>query len=277
MGLLVVLGATGRAYAEPTKDECVDADTHGQDARAAGKFRDARAQFEICVSPACPAIVRSDCTERLDDVTKNAPSIIFEVKDASGADLAQTSVTMDGKPLLTHLDGKAVPVDTGDHTFVFTAQGHLPNTQHVLVHDGDQGRHVRIVIGATATQEPSEVSEPVAPVAPVPVTPVTPTAPYWTGRRIAGVVTLGVGAVALGIGGVIGLVGLGQFNQATTEPFPAAHDDSLTAIATGNVATGVVIAGGVIAAAGLVIWLTAPSAHVQVGASGSGAWLRGTF
>ena len=87
----------------------------------------------------------------------------------------------------------------------------------------------------------------------------------------------GVGVVGLGVGGGLALQAKGRFDGASNESGTPRNTDSAHAVRDGNIATGMVITGGVLAAAGLVLWLTAPSASPQVGTNGTGVFVRGSF
>ncbi len=118
-GSILVLTAAGNALAAPTKDQCVDAYTRAQDQRRDSKLLDARRSFLLCASESCPRLVRSDCVKSLDELASALPGIVFEAKDGAGQDLSAVTVTMDGALLVDHLDGSAIAVDPGEHTFVF--------------------------------------------------------------------------------------------------------------------------------------------------------------
>ena len=288
---VLVLFVAATAHADPTKDECVDANTRGQVARTAGKFREARAAFELCSAPSCPAMIRSDCTERLDDVTRNAPTVVFDVKDAAGVDLVETTVTIDGAPFLQRLDGHSVAVDSGEHTFVFTSRGHLPSTQHVLVHDGDKERRVSVVMGAPALEQPTQPVEAPPPVEqkPPPDEPASP----GRAQRTIGIVLGATGLVTLGVSALLTGLSVSAWNQSQAECSDTSctqHDqavmdhDNAYALAVG--ATVTVIAGGVLAATGLLVVLSAPHAKKNADArlrltplvgSTTGLVIGGTF
>jgi hypothetical protein len=94
---------------------------------------------------------------------------------------------------------------------------------------------------------------------------------------VASATITGVGLVGMGVSGILGLVAKSKFNTAKTEPQPTQDTDSKSALSTANVATVVVAVGAAVTVGGLVFWLTAPSAPVQVGASGEGVLVRGAF
>ncbi len=97
------------ARADMTKDQCIDANGKGQVLRRDGKLAAAREQLRSCADPSCPAMVRDDCNKRLDSLEAAQPSMVFDVKDAAGADVINVVVTVDGQKLTDHLDGRYAP------------------------------------------------------------------------------------------------------------------------------------------------------------------------
>jgi hypothetical protein len=130
-----------------TKDQCVDANSKAQPLRRAGKLVAARAQLAICADPRCPGIVRDDCTQRLDDLERVQPTIVFDAKDSAGNDLSEVKVSMDGKALVGRLDGTAIAVDPGPHAFTFEVSGQPNITRGFVLKEGEKLRRERIVIG----------------------------------------------------------------------------------------------------------------------------------
>ncbi len=287
------------ALADPTRDECVDANTRAQTLRQAGKLSESRAQLEICVSPSCPAIVRQDCTERLDEVNRASPSVLFDVTDAAGNDLAATHVTMDGKPLVERLDGKYVMIDPGEHTFVFTTTGHLPKTLHAVVHEGDKQRRIKVQFGAAAEDEPApEVKPSEPPQAPhnVELPPAEEAETHSSpgnGQRVAAVVVGSVGVVGLGLGIAFAAAAASTWSTSKSEcnttscpDRPDALIDHDNAYNLATASTVAFIAGGVLAASGLIWFIAAPRKHSGesalhvtpvLGARVAGLSIGGTF
>jgi hypothetical protein len=204
-------------------------------------------------------------------------------------------IKRDGTALDSGAWGLAIPVDPGPHTVTAEGAGRLPwsttvritdpgKTVTVDVPDSAQGGGVARVVAPVPLAPPAP--PPRSPVAAPPSEPPSPTlvetpqggsTSYWTGRRIAGVVVSGVGVVGLGVGGIVGLVAKSKFSTAEGETGSLRANDSASAVSLGNAATGLVIGGAVVAAAGLVVWLTAPRAPVQVGANIGQVVLRGSF
>lgn len=84
--------------AEPTTDQCIDGSEAAQKARRAGHFREAIERFALCASPACPGPVREDCLRRRDEAERNAPTVVFDVRDAFGNGVKPVSLKVDGEP-----------------------------------------------------------------------------------------------------------------------------------------------------------------------------------
>jgi hypothetical protein len=215
MGLLVGLElglcSPGAALAaDPSKQECVAANESAQDLQRTGRLLDARVQLATCIATSCPAAVRQDCAQRLEEVTRIVPTVIFEAKDASGNDLGTVRVVMDGKRLVERLDGNAVQVDPGEHHFVFESDGFAPLEKLVVVRVAEKDRVVRVTLVPRPVEPPQKpaVTEPPLPVSPPPP-PVLPPAPPPAapppsrGLPASAWASFGVGAAGLVAGGVL--------------------------------------------------------------------------
>jgi hypothetical protein len=286
-GLTVsAFGAVAQA-ADPTTTDCLSANESSIKLGSEHKLRDARAQLLTCSASSCPTDIRNACTRRMGDVNAALPTIVFEVKDPSGNDLSAVAITMDGKPLADRLDGSALPMDPGAHDFTFDVAGQPTAKKRLVIYEGEKNRRERVVIGtAIATgavplaTDASGTKAAIVVGSPAPAdhaANVTPSPSYWTGRRIGGVVATATGVVGVAAGGVIGLIAKGQYSTASGETGTSRQTDSAHAVTAGDVATVVVCVGGALAAAGLIIWLTAPSAQTSVGTNGTEVFLRGSF
>jgi hypothetical protein len=142
----------------PSADVCATASDDAQPLRKAGKLREAKQRLLVCVNGRCPSVVRSDCTVQLNEVEQVMPSVVFGAKDARGADVAAVLVTMDGAKLADHLDGTSLPVDPGQHRFVFEMAGAPPLTRDLLIREGEKDRQESIVFGAPPTSGPATAS-----------------------------------------------------------------------------------------------------------------------
>lgn len=139
--------AVVRADAGPSREACIAASESAEPLRKAGKLLTARKNLLVCIAQECPKVLRDDCTEQLVALENALPSIVFSAKGPSGEDLAAVRVAMDGAPLLPRLDGSAVPVDPGEHTFVFEAEGFPTVTKKLVIAQGAKNRSETVAIG----------------------------------------------------------------------------------------------------------------------------------
>jgi hypothetical protein len=129
------------------KQTCNTAYQDAQVAKDGHKYLRAREQLRICASSSCPGFITKDCTEWLKDIDPRVPSVVFTAKNAAGADVSDVKVTMDGAPLADKLDGIAVDVDPGRHTFGFEGPDGKTE-QTVVVPEGTKAQHIGVTFGA---------------------------------------------------------------------------------------------------------------------------------
>jgi len=259
--------------AEPTKKECVAANEGGQDLRQGGKLREARAALAVCMSPRCPRPVREDCAQRLADIEAALPTLVFVAKDGDGNDLRDVRVSMDGQDLAAS-DGNAVAVDPGDRAFTFTKEGFPPATSDVVVHEGDKNRRIQVVLGApkpAASETTTASPEPhVAATAGTETKGLFGLAP--AAQRGIGLGVGIAGVVGLGVGAVYGILSKITYDHAFQTDCGGNKDACNAAGTAGNVTANqqadasniAFIAGGVLTAAGIVLYLATPAGTVSV-------------
>jgi hypothetical protein len=124
---------------------CVRAAEDAQSLRSAHRLRAAFKHLLVCSQSNCPSVVRKDCSYWLTEVEKLVPSVTVQAVDKDGRDLTDVSVSMDGEPLVSRLDGLAVPVDPGVRTFRFEHVGSTPIEQKIVIREGQKGRPIRIM------------------------------------------------------------------------------------------------------------------------------------
>lgn len=280
--VLVVLGAPATiARAAPDDgriDRCIGANTAAQSLRRDGKFGAARAELEACVDASCPALVRDNCNQRLDELDRAQPTIVFDARDHQGHDVSEVTVEVDGRPFAQRLDGLAVAVDPGEHTFTFEVKGRPKVTRRFVLREGEKGRRERILLGDTALRLAVGGSPPGS--SPVEATPLG-------GQRVASLLTLGVGLVGIGTGVALAVQAKAKANDAdaycpgTVCANDAARRMSHDANVAGNLATVAFAVGAAGIAGAVVLWLTAePSASspsAEVALVGGTLRVRGTW
>jgi hypothetical protein len=184
--------------------------------------------------------------------------------------------------------GSAIPVDPGQHTVTAWAPGRKPLLKTVdLRGDAATGS---VVISAI-DMDPSLKADSGTKSPPATSTPSNKGGGFGTQRKIA-VVTGGLGLVALGVGTAFGIKAAGAKSASDDHCVGNICDEEgiqlrADGIKWGDLATAFFIGGGVATAAGVVIYVTAPSggrasAKAEVGVTSVsvgplGAAIRGQF
>jgi hypothetical protein len=258
------------------KSACVDANTQGQNLRRDGKLAAARAPLRACAASTCPAIVRNDCTQRLDEVERAQPTIVFEVKDAAGGDVIDVRVSIDGQLLTAHLDGTATMVDPGTHDVTFEAAGQPPVTRRLLIHEGEKGRREQLTLGrpGVASTSGAPPSAGAATSGELPATPPVQASSGLGTQRVVAIAAGGAGVVGVGVGVVFGLMASSAWNSAKSAcgastsqcaDVTSASSYRSTTLTDGTVSTVALIAGGVLLAGGAVLFLTGGQGEAGAG------------
>lgn len=216
---------------------------------------------------------------------KNAPDPFVRAqedakKEIIGLDqkIAWATITVTGpaKPVVT-LDDESIPaaalggkrpINPGEHVVKASGPGYL-----------EREERFSIVSGAATTVEVALEVDPHAGDLPEPVPGTPSTGDTGDGQRIGGYVTLGVGAAGLLMGVITGGLAVGKHGELDDGcpggTCPPALQGTLDDFHTlGTVSTVGIVAGGVLAATGLVVVLTAPSEPTTEPAAVTGAALR---
>lgn len=179
------------ASADPSKAECIDAHSRGQDARDQGKLTLARKLFLTCAQSSCPQLVVNDCARWTDEVARLQPTVTFAARDTTGTDLPDTTLYIDGVLVTPRLDdGRPRDIDPGKHTVRFSHQGR-DQTLAIVVGSGERGRSVVASFPKLGAPQPAAASAPVAQTEVPPPRVSRPT----------GAVVLMIGGAALAVGG----------------------------------------------------------------------------
>jgi hypothetical protein len=188
-----------------------------------------------------------------------------------------------------------VAVDPGKHSIEASAPGKKPWTQ---VEDA-QGRGQIAKVQVPALEDlppPAAAIATTTTAASVPdEAPAAPTESRSSPLKIVGITTAGIGAAGLVVGAILGVEALSKNSDANKNHCGAAlgfpsdpnrcDPQGVTlrsdAVDAGNLSTIGFAAGGALFAGGVLMWLLAPSAHVQaapaVGSGSTGVVLRGNF
>ena len=269
--LALVCAAASAAPAQARADDaaCIAATEQSLPLRKQGKLHDALKQLAACTDTSCPAEVRDECAKRIGDVNAAMPTLILAAKDGSGNDLFDVKVSMDGSALAGSLDGRPLAIDPGEHAFRFEAKGQDPVEKKLVLREGEKDRREGVVIGPLPTT-------PATAAAPPPTAaPQQPAGPFWTTPRTLGVISGAAGVVGLGLGAYFGAFALGAQNREKTDCASSAacnnpaqgQEDYSKANTDATASTVSFVAGGVLLAAGVVLWFLSPS--TESGAQGA--------
>ena len=163
--------------------------------RAEGQYRKARAVLLECVNAQCGGDVRRRCAATLQKLDSVTPSIVVRAEDPAGNDVQDVSVSLGDELLVTSLDGMAIPVDPGEHRFVFTRPGHDAVVQTLTIAQGEKFRAIDVLIGST----------PNLALPPVSTTTTAGAGGISSERLVASGTLIGVGVIGVGSYAYLGL------------------------------------------------------------------------
>jgi hypothetical protein len=275
-----------RASHADEKSACIDASEQGQRLRAAHELVEARAQFLVCAARHCPSIVQQLCDGWLAEVENSLPTVVLTAKSALGADLVDVVVTVDGRSLLTKLEGQASPVNPGRHIFHFSLADGTQLDQQVVVKEGEKNQGIAVSLGSKLPRETMRHGR-IEPPGPPPAAALSGqgSGPWATVGWGMG----GVGIAGLGVGTVFGLLAVSDDHNAHCNAQNQCLPGPLSQARSAALASDIgFIAGGVLVAAGGALVLFAPkkgpeggSVRVNlapaVGARTGGITLGGSF
>jgi hypothetical protein len=289
VSLAAPCAARADGKANDDRKVCTDAYGKAQTLRDDHKLRDAREQLRVCSQPTCKAFIVKDCTSWLLDVEARLPSIVLSAKDARGQALVDVTVSMDGTVVEPKLDGDSIEVDPGQHTFTFVASDGTKVEQSFAVLEGQKAQSVAAIVPTTASLSVAK-AEQEAVRAPAKDEPRAAPARGASPQKTIGIVVGAVGLASVAVGAVFGLLAqsakdsyeqqcgsnVGQPAGLCTYQGVQGHNDAATKAA---LSSGFFIGGAVAAAAGVVLFFTAPKGapSAAVGLGPSGLVVRGDF
>jgi hypothetical protein len=252
-----------------TETALADCDVH------VGKLASALAAYRDVIAREPNSKRRKAAVDLVAKLDLRVPRIIVKVED-------DADVRLDGAPLAATAQG--APVDFGHHEIVATKPGRVDFHKTVTITDEGQlvTINAKLVDAAPAPTVAKAAPAPAAAAPPPPprVSPhVEPVSPSH--RRTYAVATIGVGGAGLVTGIVFGALARSKWNSAkavcggsttcaTQAEADAAGKLGAQAHSRATLSTIFSIAGGAVAAAGVVLYATAPSGpsghEVQVSA-----------
>jgi hypothetical protein len=164
--VLAAVGAWGAIAGADDRTSCSNAYVAAQTRRGEHRLLAARDQLRACARQECANVMQGqmikDCAEWLGQVEASIPSVVLAASNASGADLTDATVRLDGVIVARRLDGVALDVDPGSHVFSFDAPGAPTVTESAFVPEGTKNQIIRVTLPIAATGEgpPSLSSAP---------------------------------------------------------------------------------------------------------------------
>jgi hypothetical protein len=274
IALLITLAVARTAESAPTKEECLEAHSRGQDQREAGHLALARDSFAVCSQPSCPQLVQSDCAAFSDELSRLSPTVSFAARDTQANDLPETQVYIDGVLVAERLDeGKTFDVDPGRHAVRFVHEGRTVLLA-VVVNQGEHGRNLIATFSGPAPETaPRYRAPPRHQRLPAPE-PKTKRSGLPLVVAVAGGAALTTGAVllGLGLGKIPGNCSLST-HECTAAPGDPSFDDAHGGTTLVNVGATTAIAGAIVGVGGLIWYLAqspTPEAQRVVRLDGAG-------
>ncbi|MFO0667275.1 MAG: hypothetical protein U0174_25215 [Polyangiaceae bacterium] len=269
--------ASSAIAAPADREACLNSSEQGQKLRQQGKLQDAQKQFQICAQRECPGVVQRDCTQWLQEVSSALPTVTLSVQDEKGRDVIDVQVSIDGKNILSKLDGKTIPVDPGVHTFKFEVEGKAPIEERVLISEGDKAKKVSVAWKPTTGSGTGTGTGTGSGTGTGTGTGTgdTPAEPSSSGHTIYPWFLVGGGAVAGVVGAVLYFGGMSDFpsecvrgddkscktDGLSESERTALLDRAKSADNRWTAGLPIMIGGGVLIAAGLTWFFLEPSGH----------------
>jgi hypothetical protein len=194
------------------------------------------------------------------------------------------TVTLDDQPVPVAALGVKRPVDPGDHIVKASSDGWQPAQTKFTVSDaGSADASLTLVkvpsAVAVTTPAPPGTAAGGAPATSSPGADVgTASSSGGNTQRTLGLVGMGVGVVGLGVGAVAGILAISKHSTLASEcptgncTSPGAESDLSSYHSIATLSTAGFIAGGVFAAGGAILFLTAP--HGESAAPKMGLQIR---
>jgi hypothetical protein len=167
--------------AAPAEVPCVGEHERSQLLRQEGQLLEARTLLLQCARVECAPAIRGDCVRWQQELQLSVPSLVFGAT-LDGQDHSEVVVSMDGRVITRHLDGRALEFDPGEYEFEFESATGQTLSRRITVREGEKARLVSVAFVSPGAQVPAESPTPVpAPAAPAPPERPVPAIAYVLG------------------------------------------------------------------------------------------------
>jgi len=159
---LLILAGVGTAHAEEdTVSACLSAHTRGQELKRDGLLLESREALRECSASQCPNALIRDCSEWLQQLDRQIPSVSVRVT-ADGASRVDASLVIDDAPPTGIVSGKAIELNPGKHRLQVLLSPYEPFETVLVVSEGDQFRVIDVEFH-TRRPTPGAESTPASP------------------------------------------------------------------------------------------------------------------
>lgn len=221
---------------------------------------------------------RRDAEQEAEALKARIPRLVISVQ---GVEPGTVALTIDGRSVGASVIGQPRLINPGSHRVEAAADGRRTSGEVSCV----EGKEASLALDLRATVEPSSATR-AQQVAGPPGDRETVSAGTGRWQSTLGWVALGAGAVGVAVGSLSGVKALSERKTlddsglCVEDRCPTSTQDSVDNLATyRTISTIGFVAGGVLAAAGITLVLTAPSSRTEAAlyfAPGA-AGLRGSF
>ena len=214
--------AEAAATVQDEKLACAQSFETAQRLRNEVRYLAANGELLKCANPTCGDALFYECSKMYSELQAAIPSVVLAASDPKGNEMFDVQVTVDGEALVERLDGKPLPLDPGNHVFVFTAANAAPVEHRLVIRAGEKFRQVSVVIGSeTQSTGPSALPQ------------VTPTEPARVKPRQIPIMSYVLGGVGVvGIGGFVALrvIGSSDYDTLKNGCAPECPDSDVDAV-----------------------------------------------
>jgi hypothetical protein len=232
-----------------TAQTCVAAFDRGQELQTTLRLREAREQYLACARDGCHPMVRKDCALKLEEISRDLPTITLVARDREGRDLPDVRALVDGVPVERAKFAGAIPLDPGPHAVRFEAEGSAPRSVDVVLRVGEKNRPVSVQFEDLPITKPDSTPEEALP------------AEHGAGRGPWPWVLAGVSVASFGGFMFFGLTGLSEKNRLLDTCAAACSEGDASRVRNDYIAADILLVVSLLAAGGATyLFLTEPPA-----------------